>query len=139
MSGGRYGHRLSLRAHPTSARRWDRAIVLTFQQRLQARTRALCDLAVLLVRPAVVGTEAQPVQLTQLGSENQPLIMAELVGELTYATQVVAEHRERLELAANVDHVEVLRRSRIEGQRRLERRLHRAATRQRAAAIVNSR
>src|SRR5262245_26438925 len=104
----------------------------------QSRPRALCDLAVLLGRPAVGATERNPGDLAQLARENETLVGGQLPREQLDLAQLVAEHDELLELRTLVDDRDLFLSDRPQRDGGLERRVYRAASSHGPAAVADA-
>ena len=112
--------------------------VIGLQQLAQARATALCDLPVLLSRPAMASTERGAAAPGDLMDENKLLIGAQLVRSRHDATQLAAHHHQRLEIRAAVNERRVARLSGPDRQSAGQRGADRAATRERAPKVSDS-
>ena len=110
------------------------------EQPYEPRTRALSDLAVLLHRPAVRAAELAGAHVAgEPAREQKPLIGRELARELPYAPQLVAQKRDPLDVGAHVGDVDPGGVAARERERAGDRRLHRAASAQRASTVMDPR
>jgi hypothetical protein len=115
-----------------------RDTLIRFHQSPESRAGALGDLAVLLGRPAVPAAELRATPLGQLPREHRSLIRCQPLGERCQAAEILSQHHELLEVGCHVCDVGLLFDSAADGNRRLERRLHRTAPPQRSPAVLDA-
>jgi hypothetical protein len=112
--------------------------VTGLQQLAQARAAALCNLAVLLGRPAMASTERGAAAPGDLMDEDKLLIGAELARSRHDATQLAAHDHQRLEIRAAVNERRVARLACRDRHSRGQRGADRAATRECAPKVSDS-
>jgi hypothetical protein len=147
----------SLPPTPTAPPRWDTSHIhdcpriprgsvherdtpVSLHQRPQARPSPLRDLAVLLEGPPEPATEFRPVHSKrQLTGQHQPLIGTQPRRNLEHPRQLQPARHERVDLGAQVSHLDLRPPAISQRPRLLQRRLQRAATPQGPPTIPHPR